>query len=334
MKNNFILSSKSIVFAILILSTNSTRILNFSTACFAQGSWTRKADMPTGRWDLSTCVVDGKIYAIGGAGPVYQALKTVEMYDPATDRWETKTSMPTAREGLSTSVINGKIYAIGGFSSSSSDYYYTSKFFSTVEEYNPATDTWSKKKEMPAARGVHSACVVNNRIYIIGGSTDIPFTPVLTMIVYDPLTDSWTQKGEIPQAIYTGCFAGVVNGCIYIVGGDGRDNRVDEYDPVTNRWTRKADMPSFTTDQATCVLNGKIYVIGGENGPSPEYPGKKTVNVYDPDTDSWTTVHEMPTRRFGPRASATGKKFYVIGGMDHWGSTTLRTVEEFDPLKN
>jgi hypothetical protein len=93
-----------------------------ATATSADGIWTTRADMPTGRWELSTCVVDGKIYAIGGAGPVYQALGTVEVYDPATDTWQTKSEMPTARQGLSTSVVNGKIYAIGGGAASSTLY--------------------------------------------------------------------------------------------------------------------------------------------------------------------------------------------------------------------
>lgn len=36
--------------------------------------------MPTARWGLSTCVVDGKIYAIGGIGG-HKILATVEVYD-------------------------------------------------------------------------------------------------------------------------------------------------------------------------------------------------------------------------------------------------------------
>jgi hypothetical protein len=149
--------------------------------------------------------------------------------------------------------------------------------------------------------------------------------------MYDPATNTWIQKGDMPQGIYTGCFTGVVDGKIYVVGGDGRGNRVDEYDPESNTWTRKANMQIFTTDQATCVLEDKIYVIGGESGPAPTYPGKTNVSVYDPIADSWTTAPDMPTRRFGLRASATGGKIYVIGGMDHWGATALRTVEEYDP---
>jgi hypothetical protein len=97
----------------------------------AEGTWTTRADMPTGRWELSTSVVDGKIYAIGGASPVYQALRTVEEYDPATDAWTTKSEMPTARQGLSTSTVDGKIYAIGGMAR------WIGTALGTVEEYDP-----------------------------------------------------------------------------------------------------------------------------------------------------------------------------------------------------
>jgi N-acetylneuraminic acid mutarotase len=75
--------------------------------------WTEKTDMPTPRWGLSTCVVNNKIYAIGG-NKGNAALSAVEIYDPATDKWAKETDMPTARYDLSASVVNGKIYAIGG----------------------------------------------------------------------------------------------------------------------------------------------------------------------------------------------------------------------------
>ena len=51
-------------------------------------TWTTKPDMPTARWILSTSVVDGTIYAMGGTGTVdyvNDALSTVEAYNPAHD---------------------------------------------------------------------------------------------------------------------------------------------------------------------------------------------------------------------------------------------------------
>ena len=74
------------------------------------GEWKKKADMPNPRAGLSTSVVDGIIYAIGG----YNSLSTVEAYDPKTDTWIKKANMLTGRWFLSTSAVNGKIYAIGG----------------------------------------------------------------------------------------------------------------------------------------------------------------------------------------------------------------------------
>jgi len=44
-------------------------------------TWTKKADMPTARWSLSTIAVSGKIYAIGGADMNDNVFSTVEEYD-------------------------------------------------------------------------------------------------------------------------------------------------------------------------------------------------------------------------------------------------------------
>lgn len=87
------------------------------------GGCSQKADMPTARYGLSTSVVDGRIYAIGGTGTTNglhaeaepsMFVATAEMYDPETDRWTQKADMPTPRLHVCTSVVDGKIYAIGG----------------------------------------------------------------------------------------------------------------------------------------------------------------------------------------------------------------------------
>lgn len=71
------------------------------------------------RFGLAASVVNGKIYAIGGAYNNSVIYSTVEEYDPVTDTWTYKEDMPTERVYLATSVFDGKIYAIGGYSYSS-----------------------------------------------------------------------------------------------------------------------------------------------------------------------------------------------------------------------
>ncbi len=105
-----------------------------SVSLSADDTWTTKADMPTGRWELSTSVVDGKIYAIGGhpGSSPYPGLATVEVYDPWTDTWTTAPDMITGRCGVRTSVVDGKIYAFGGYMGT-----WLGPMCVTVEEYDP-----------------------------------------------------------------------------------------------------------------------------------------------------------------------------------------------------
>jgi hypothetical protein len=136
--------------------------------------------MPTARGALSTSVVDGKIYAIGGVP--YNggaAFSTVEVYDPATDTWTTKAPMPTARAiFLSSCEVNGIIYVIGGINGE--------RAFSTVEAYDPATDTWTEKTSMPEVRGMFATSVVGGKIYAIGGSPAGHGAIMSTVYEYDP----------------------------------------------------------------------------------------------------------------------------------------------------
>jgi len=292
-----------------------------SIASAAEGTWTMKADMPTARMLLGTCVLDGKIYAIGGAPRPHVPISVVEAYDPVTDTWERKADMPTARAGLGTSVVNGKIYAIGGAELN----------VGTVEEYNPGTDTWTRKTDMPTARGFLTTSVVNGNIYAIGGSveTDGPFFSAVEE--YDPTTGTWTRKTDMPEPRYLHT-AGVVNGKIYVIAGSPRNmtasNAVFEYDPATDAWTRKADAPTVRSWQSPTagVVDGRIYVMGGDFGPPDA-----EVEEYDPATDTWTARADMPTPRGALSITALNDRIYVIGGSITLFNDSLSTVEEYDP---
>ena len=76
--------------------------------------------------------------------------------------------MPTPRGYLATAAVNGKIYAIGGLNPS----FERAQGISTVEEYDPVTDTWTLKADMPTPRAVLSTSVVNGKIYAIGGEAE------------------------------------------------------------------------------------------------------------------------------------------------------------------
>ena len=207
--------------------------------------WRTKSPMPTGRWGLAAGVVDNKIYAIGGYYP--SSSRTVEEYDPVTDRWTTKASMPTSRENLAVGVVNNKIYAIGGCCNS----------LSTVEEYDPATNQWSNKTSMQTERTDLAVGVVNGKIYSIGGEEHWTggYTYLNTVEEYDPMNNTWTSKSPMPTA-RSELAIGVVGGKIYVIGGKNGIkllNTVEEYDPMNDNWTSKSPMPTARSKLAIGV---------------------------------------------------------------------------------
>jgi N-acetylneuraminic acid mutarotase len=225
--------------------------------------------------EFSTSVVNRRIYAIGGLTPAATGFSRVEEYDPATDTWRKRADMPTPRWGLSTSVVNGKIYAIGG-----TDVWIgtATQGLQTVEEYDPVTDTWRKRADMPTARYWFSASVVDGKIYAIGGWDGT--MPHSTVEEYDPVTDTWTRKANMPTPRWA-LSTSMVNGKIYAIGGGEPLSIVEEYDPATDTWTRKADMPTPRFWFTTSAVNGKIYAIGGKQSRAPEAPSLSIVEEYD-----------------------------------------------------
>ena len=293
----------------------------------AEGSWTRKADMPTARICPHGTVVDGKIYAIGGARAIDGAyLATVEAYDPATDTWTRKTDMPTGRNAHAAAVVNGKIYVIGGDLRREVS-------GATVEEYDPATDTWTQKADMPTKRTWLCAAAVDGKIYAIGGVTAPEMHRLSAVEVYDPATDTWTRKADITTQ-RSGAAAAVVDGKIYVMGGVTGDlhnaaiSTVEEYDPETDTWTRKANMPTARMLLSASVVGDKIYAIGGGTWNGAIH---STVEIYDPITDTWTAGPDMATRRLMLSANTVNGKIYAIGGTLQWfPCPPISTVEECD----
>jgi N-acetylneuraminic acid mutarotase len=249
------------------------------------------------------------------------------------DTWTKKADMPIAKCGTCSSVVNGKIYVFGGgdaITNSGGDA--IAKAFSIVEEYDPSTNTWTPKSEMPTKVGFATASTVNGKIYVIGGGLSGGI-PISTVEEYDPATDTWTKKANLPIARMI-LSSSVVNGKIYAIGGlnNGGDlTIVEEYDPKTDKWTKKSAMSIAREGTTTCEVNGKIYAIGGWNGINGALA---SVEEYNPATDTWTKKSDMPTAISYLSCGAVNGMVYVIGGNKNGnanGTTGLSTVEMYNP---
>lgn len=186
-------------------------------------SWAYGTPAPTSRMNVSSAVVDGKIYVIGGRDSNGNLTTAVEVYDPVTDSWATRASLPKTCEESSASAIEDKIYVVGGCFGTA---------VNTVEIYDSASDSWSSGTPMNHKRFALSTVVVDGKLYAIGGYND--GEALNTLEVYDPVRDEWSAKKGMKYARLR--FATeVLNGKIYVIGGDGAGTynlrSVEMYDP-------------------------------------------------------------------------------------------------------
>ncbi|MFC1605214.1 kelch repeat-containing protein [Planctomycetota bacterium] len=243
--------------------------------------------------------------------------------------WKQIDDIPTPRTCATSAVVNGKIYIIGGWTSEPD-----SIGISTVEEYNPATDTWTKKADMPTARDSSpSSAVVDGKIYVIGGGDPINWH-LPTLEEYDLATDTWTQRTDMPTSRW-GLATCAVDGKIYAIGGGGdRGNWaglkvVEQYDPLTDTWTRKASMPTGLWGLCANVVNGKIYAFGGR----PERQAGSDTFEYDPTIDTWTRKASIPLGTSEMGSVVLGEKIVVIGGW-RWSQVYPYTRVQIYDTKN
>jgi N-acetylneuraminic acid mutarotase len=283
-------------------------------------SWRTKTSMTTARGQAAVVAGDdGLIYVMGGFAGTDPPTTTVQAYSPSTNTWTTKASMPQACRGAAFAKgPDGIIYVISG----------ALGYLTTVQAYNSTSNTWSTKTAIPTGVWMAGAATGDDgKIYVIGGEPSTYPTPIAInkTQIYDPSTDTWTNGTDMPTARSE---LGVVkgpDGLIYAMGGWNGSalSVVEAYDPSTDTWTEKAPMPSPKLEFGIVLgPDEKIYVIGGGtsyfNNLGPFF---NTVEIYDPEADTWTIPgwleSTMPTARkeLGAALSSHGK-IYAIGGAN------------------
>lgn len=295
-------------------------------AVAAANQWITRANLPnTERWGLVSAVVPNAagqsiFYAIGGASTTSLAsgwasgtLTKVQAYNVATNDWSVRASMPLAlHKSNGAGVINGKIYVSGGRMSGDK------KYQNALLVYDPVTNTWTRKRDMPDVTWGGMTEVIDNRLYVLTCSSeeDCEGGSRQALYRYDPVTDQWTFLSVTPVGLGEP-MGGVIGGKLYVAGGP---ENLLVYDPATNTWTQKASLANEHWSGAGAAVRGKLYVMGGYRRTADgSLRAIRTTSMYDPATDTWTTMAPMPTGRFDFAASrvfVNGQpRIQAVGGL-------------------
>ncbi len=198
-----------------------------------------------------------------------------------------------------------------------------------------AAGKWEQRAPAPLANSEFSVAEVNGEIYLFGGYPSSRITQ-RSVQIYNIEQDSWRIGPDIPVPNNHGT-AAVVDGVIYLIGGAtgsssspggvGFLDTVFAFDPKKGVWESRAAMPTKRRGLVSAVVDGKIYVAGGQPPRSNDFA------VYDPATDTWETLPDFPAGTNHMAAAAINGKVHVVGGRLQSSHTSELSADHviYDP---
>jgi len=290
-------------------------------------SWEQMASIPYNRgcYEFATAVINNKIFMFGGADPPgHGHYPYINMYDISSNTWTADVAtLPYPACSPTAVAYNGFIYVFGGKSGAESGS--GQPFRKIAIKFDPNTYTYTNLSELPHFRGGGGAFVLDNLIYIVGGTTatqaSSPYgttdnTPVID--VYDPSANSWTTKGEVP-------ISGVpvlVNGTIFLISNDL--NTSYKYNALNDTWNSVESTFNNTISLSGVgcfgAVGNKIYALGGSQG------GNTRLDTVIEGTINPSAI-DVPSATTGVATSVTSNSATLNGTVNPNGDSTTYYFE-------
>ncbi|KAF0852540.1 mitochondrial Kelch and P-loop NTPase domain-containing protein, partial [Andalucia godoyi] len=146
------------------------------------------AQLIRGRAFHSAVSLNDQLFVIGGAYEPEMMQGSVEMLNFEGSQWIEAHPMQQARRNLAcvSFPFRGCIYATGGVAADGRN-------LSTVERYDPREGAWISVSDMARPRAHHSAVIVHDLLYAMGG-----FKSDGAIEVYDPRMNLWFDGPNLP----------------------------------------------------------------------------------------------------------------------------------------
>ena len=272
---------------------------------------------------------------------------------------------PVIAEGLGVSegqgiAVNNKVYVFGGFKED----------FSNTElsyAYDAATNTWSAIAPLPVwdfntsttRGGVNGAGIATDgtNIYLVGGAG----TPSSgrgqifgSQYAYRYIIaeDRYERLPDLPERRLSGGLAFIDNKLYYVSGSgasqafDGANLYVLDLANPGAGWQEGAPLPNPRTHQGVAAVEGMLYVLGGQHGHDSDTVTQDDVHRYDPATNTWAYVTDLPDIEEAPADYIPGKshissgtfaqdgRIFIIGGEYSHGGPYSTAVLAYEPASN
>ena len=271
----------------------------------AEGKSTELPAMNTPRAESAACVHRGDVMVTGGSDGQggTDTIEILKMTDHPL-RWTMfggKLSVKTA--GHAAIIYQNKLYVIGGHN------WNEQKTSDMIYELDLArSSSASPLARMRQARQNHRAEIVNEKVFIVGGTTTGRSKDAIDSVtVYDFITKQFRGCKPLPIAVCDMSTVSMGN-TIIVVGGVDKNgqvlNDVIMYDTETGGSKRLPSMKHKRHGSSAVIIDDIIVVFGGRN---EEQKHLKSVECFKMRWNVWKELPDMNQKRAFPSAAVISR---------------------------
>jgi hypothetical protein len=331
-------------------------------------AWNALPPLRTPRSNFAlTALADGRLLAVGGAGPTGALMTDCEIYDPVARAWTATAPMPMAWPFPELVLLADGRVLLAGLSAGSplifdpstaawasaaarsrttplnhavlladGRVFLMGRGVTIAEILDPSTNTWADTSALDADRSDGTLTLLADGRVLVAGGFRLGGTAATTGVVYDPTTDSWTTTGPLVQTRRFHSASRLLDGRVFIAGGGSLVSpypalgSAEIYDPTTNAWTATAgSMVARTDHTATLLSSGQVLLAGGTPGSGARLD---TVEAFEPATGLFLPADPLKQARYAHRAATFSDGTPVVaGGVGDFNATSNAEVYS-DPL--
>jgi hypothetical protein len=212
--------------------------------------------------------------------------------------------------------------------------YATPTIPAVVDLYDFSTGIQSSAS-LSESRTYISTATIGNKVFMVGGFnfSVSPGAPSSTIDIYDGVTGNWSTQTLLTARMIDQ--VAVVGTKLLVPGGfAGGSNALSSFEVIdTSNWTKVSKSLSVGRhNMAAVAVGSKAYFIGGMPcWLAPVCPPSNTIDIYDANTDTLSTI-TMPHSRTHHKAVVNGTKIYIGAGAD--GTHHLDVVDILETSDN
>lgn len=271
--------------------------------------WSAVSSYPLRTYDMALVGVGESLYSFGGYTDDHPVTAAAYRYSRDDDRWTPIAPLPEPRRGAAAVTDGTYIYVLGG---SGSDTAGTGSLW----RYDPATNRYLTLTPFTIGTASHAAVYLNGVIYRIAGTETYNTGPAIASVeAYTVASDTWRTVADYPDT--QARFAAITfGGYIYTAGG-GLPTSVKayRYDPGRDTWDvgQIADLPGQGGSAFGALFNGTWIVFDFNSWGLG----------WDPITNYWRSIDQIPGGVLGAQVAATDNAAYALDSDSPTGATAV-----------